>query len=166
MISDNANEQKDASNPVVSFGNIPRQIRSDGGPYSQLAGFPVNLLYSQIANPEIDKETAKFLLMMCAFDSAKFLADKQLCKKVRAVWYYPDAGSYIEDEHLRQMRYKSRKTSQYSITITWDKKRSRWETRKYRGYELVRFAFGEDYNSAMLRTTAFRPMIDESFDTQ
>jgi hypothetical protein len=164
MISDNSNEQNDPSNAVISFGNVPHQIQGDDGGGSQLAGFPVNLLYSQIANPEIDKETAKFLLMMCAFDSAKFLADKQLCKKVRAVWYFPDPVSYIEDEHITQMRYKSRKASHYSVTITWDKDQNRWETRKYKGEEMVCFAFGEDYSSAMLRTTKFGPKVDEAFD--
>lgn len=103
---------------------------------------------------------------MCAFDSAKLLEDKQLCKKIRAVCYYPDPASYIEDEHIRQMQYKARKVSEYSVTVTWNKCRNRWETRKYRGYELVHFAFGDDYNSAMLRTTAFGPAIDENFDTE
>jgi hypothetical protein len=104
--------------------------------------------------------------MMCAFDSARLLADKQLCKKVRAVWYHPDPASYIEDEHIRQMQYKSRAASQYSVTITWDKDRGRWETRNYRGYELVRFALGEDYRLAMLHTTWFGPELDEPLDTQ
>jgi hypothetical protein len=166
MISDNTNKQKYATNAVVSFGNIPHQIRSDHGVDSRLAGFPVSLLYSQIADPELDKETAKFLLMMCAFDSARLLADKQLCKKVRAVWYYADPASYIEDEHIRQMQYKSRKASEYSVTVAWNKNRGRWETGEYRGYELVRYAFGEDYNTAMLRTTAFAPGVDEAFDVQ
>ena len=52
MISDDTKRQKDASSPVFWFGNIPRQIRSDDGVDSRLAGFPVNLLYSQIADPE------------------------------------------------------------------------------------------------------------------
>ena len=114
----------------------------------------------------IRKETANFLLMACAFDSSRLLEDKQLCNKVRAVWYYPDPASYIEDEHIRQMQYKSRRASQYSVTVTWDKNRGRWETRKYRGYELVRFALGEDYRSAMLHTTWFGPDLDEPVDTQ
>jgi len=126
--------------------------------------FHVSLLYSQIADPGLDKETAKFLLVMCAFDSAKLLADKQLCKKVRAVWYCPDSASYIEDEHIRQMRYMSRKASQYSIKIMWDKDRVRWETRKFEGCVSVRYAFGEDYKSAMLRTTAFGPQLEEPLD--
>ena len=50
MISDNTNKQNDPSNAVISFGNIPRQIRSDGGPQSQLAGFPVNLLHDLRVN--------------------------------------------------------------------------------------------------------------------
>ena len=166
MISDDTNEQKDPSNAGISFGNIPHQIRSGDGGDSRLADFPVSVLFSQIADPEIDKETANFLLMMCAFDSAKLLADKQLCKKVRAVWYFADPASYIEDEHIRQMQYKSRKASQYSVTVTWDKDRGRWETRKFKGCVSVRYAFGEDYRSAMLRTTAFGPELDEPLDTQ
>ncbi len=118
MVLDNTNKQKDGSNAVVSFGNIPRQIRSDDEADSRLTGFPTSLPYSQIADPETDNETAKFLLMMCAFDSAKLLADEQLCKKVGAVCYYPDPASYIEDKHIRQMQYKSRKASQYSVTVT------------------------------------------------
>ena len=73
MISNNTNKQKGASNAVVSFGNIPHQIRGGDGGDSRLAGFPVSLLYSKIADPELDKETANFLLMMCAFDSASGL---------------------------------------------------------------------------------------------
>ena len=81
MISDDTNNQKDARKAVVSFGNVPRQIRGEDGGVSRLAGFPVSLLYSQIADPERDKQTANFLLMMCTFDSAKLLADRQLRKK-------------------------------------------------------------------------------------
>ena len=120
MISGDSKKQKDANNAVVSFGNVPHQIRCCDGGDSRLADFPVSLLYSQIADPELDKETANFLLMMCAFDSEKLLGDKQLCKKVRAVWHYPDPASYIEDEHIRQMQYNSRRASQYSVTVTWD----------------------------------------------
>ena len=104
--------------------------------------------------------------MMCAFDPAKLLGDKQLCKKVRAVWYYPDPTSYIEDEHKRQMQYKSRKAGEYSITVVWDKDESRWETRKYKGNELVFLAYGKDFNSAMLHTTLLGPQIDEALDTE
>ena len=71
MVLDNTNKQKDGSNAVVSFGNIPRQIRSDDEADSRLTGFPTSLPYSQIADPETDNETAKFLLMMCAFDSGE-----------------------------------------------------------------------------------------------
>jgi hypothetical protein len=53
----NTNNQNRASNTVVSFGNIPHQIRTDDGGDSGLAGFPVSLLYSQTADPELDKET-------------------------------------------------------------------------------------------------------------
>lgn len=165
MIPDNTERQKGASNPVSSFGNVPRRIRPGESVDPRLVGFPVNLLYSQIADPETDIETAKFLLMMCAFDQAKLLGDKQLCSKVRAVWYYPDPSSYIEDEHQQQMRYKSRKMGEYSITVVWNKDQSRWETRKYKGNELVRFAFGEDFNSAMRQTTALGPQVDEAPDT-
>lgn len=133
MTLDNTSKQKNASNAVISFGNVLHQIRSDYGNGSPLAGFPVSLLYSQIADPELGKETVRFLLMMCAFDSARLLADKQLCKKVRAVWYYPDPAIYIEDEHVRQMQYRSRTVSEYSITVTWDKERGRWETCKFEG---------------------------------
>jgi hypothetical protein len=166
MISDDSKKQKDASSPVFWFGNLPRPIRSGDGVDSRLAGFPVNLLYSQIADPETNRETAKFLFMMCAFDPAKLLGDKQLCKKVRAVWYYPDPISYIEDRHKRQMQYKSRKAGEYSITVVWDKDQSRWETRKYKGNELVLLAYGKDFNSAMWHTTALGPQLDEVLDTQ
>ena len=117
MISNGTKRQKDASSPVFWVGNLPRRIRPDEAIDSRLAGFPVNLLYSQIADPETDRETAKFLLMMCAFDPAKLLGDQQLCKKVSAVWYYPDRATYIEDGHKRQMQYKSRKASEYSILV-------------------------------------------------
>ncbi len=78
MISENTKRQKDASSPVCWLGNLPRRIRSDEGADSRLAGFPANLLYSQIADPETDTTTAKFLLMMCAFDPARLLGDEQL----------------------------------------------------------------------------------------
>jgi hypothetical protein len=165
MISDVTKKQKDASSPVIWFGNLPRPIRPDDGVDSRLAGFPANLLYSQIADPETDRETAKFLMMMCAFDPAKLLGDKQLCKKVRAVWYYPDPISYIEDGHKRQMQYKSRKAGEYSVTVVWDKDENRWETRKYKGDELVLLAYGKDFNSAMWHTTALGPQLDEALDT-
>lgn len=90
VISDVTEKQKGASSPAIWFGNLPRPIRPDDGVDSRLAGFPANLLYPQIADPGTDRETAKFLLMMCAFDPAKLLRDNQLCKKVRAAWYYPD----------------------------------------------------------------------------
>jgi len=69
--------------------------------------------------------------MMCAFDPAKVLGDKRLCKNVRAVWYYRNATTYFEDGHKRQMQYRNRKASEYSSTVVWDKDQSRWETRKY-----------------------------------
>ena len=165
MISDDTNRQKEASSPLLWFGNLPRQIRPDEAADSRLAGFPANLLYSQIADPETNRETAKLLVLMCAFDPAKLLGDKQLCKKVRAVWYYPDPTGYIEDGHKRQMQYKRRKAGQYSITVRWDKDESRWETRKYKDEELVLLAYGKDYNSAMWHTTALGPQLDEPLDT-
>jgi hypothetical protein len=160
------NPMGNEGSPVCLFGNIPRRIRPDEAVDSRLAGFPVNLLYSQIADPETDRETAKLLLMMCAFDPAKLLGDKELCKKVRAVWYWPDPTSYIEDGHKRQMQYNSRKAGEYSITVIWDKDQSRWETRKYKGDELVSLAIGGDYNSAMRQTTLLGPQLDEALDTQ
>jgi hypothetical protein len=166
MISDVTKKQKDASSPVIWFGNLPRPIRPDDGVDARLAGFPANLLYSQIADPETDRETAKFLMMMCAFDPARLLGDRQLCSKVRAVWYYPDPTSYIEDGHKRQMQYRSRRAGEYSITVIWDKDESRWETRKYKGDELVFLAYGKDFNSAMWHTTALGPQLDEALDTQ
>ena len=165
MISEDTKTRKDSSSPIW-FGNLSRRIQADGGVDSRLAGFPANLLYSQIADPKTDTQTAKLLLMMCAFDPAKLLGDKQLCKNVRAVWYYPDPSSYAEDEYKRQMDYKSRKASEYSITIRWDKVQSRWETHKYKGNELVLLAYGKDFNSAMWHTTALGPQLDESLDTQ
>jgi hypothetical protein len=165
MVSEDTKRQKHASGPVW-FGNLPRRIRPDEAVDSRLAGFPANLLYSQIADPKTDPQTAKLLLMMCALDPAKLLGDKQLCKKVRAVWYYPDPSSYAEDEYKRQMDYKSRKASEYSITIRWDKAQSRWETRKYKGSQLVLLAFGKDFNSAMWHTTALGPQLDEALDSQ
>jgi hypothetical protein len=55
MTPDDTKKQKDASGAVVSFGNIPHQIRSDDGGDSRLAGFPVSLLYSQTADTELHK---------------------------------------------------------------------------------------------------------------
>ena len=104
--------------------------------------------------------------MMCAFDPARLLADKELRKKVRAVWYYPDKASYMEDEHIRQMHYTSRKPSTYSITVTWNKHQSRWETRKYKGGNLIRLSFGKDYRLAMCQTTHSGPQADETLDTE
>ena len=85
MNSYGTQRQKDPSNSVCWFGNLPRRILPDEGLDPRLASFPPNLLYSQIADPETDGETAKILLMMCAFNPAKLFADEQLCKKVRAV---------------------------------------------------------------------------------
>jgi hypothetical protein len=166
MTSEGAKKEKRASSPVVSYGNLPRQITCDNGVDCRLADFPVNLLYSQLADPETDAVTAKFLLMMCAFDPARLLADKELRKKVRAVWYYPDKASYMEDEHMRQMHYTSRKPSAYSITVTWNKHHDRWETRKYKGGNLIRLSFGKDYRLAMWQTTHSGPQADETLDTE
>lgn len=125
MIPNDTKTQKEASSPARWFGNLPRRIRPEEGVDPRLAGFPANLLYSQIADPEADTETAKLLLMMCAFDSPRLLGDKKLCKKVRAVWYYPDPASYIENAHKRLMQYRSRKGGDYSITVRWDKDQNR-----------------------------------------
>jgi hypothetical protein len=57
MISDVTKRQKDASSPVIWFGNLPRPIRPDNGVDSRLAGFPANLLYSQVADRETDITT-------------------------------------------------------------------------------------------------------------
>jgi hypothetical protein len=73
MIPDITKTQKGASSPEFQFGNLPRPMRSGNAVDSRLAGFPANLLYSQIADPETDRETAKLLLMMCAFDPARLL---------------------------------------------------------------------------------------------
>ena len=114
----------------------------------------------------MDAETAKFLLMMCAFDPARLLGDEQFRTKVRAVWYYPEPTTDIEDAHKRQMQYKSRKASEYSFTVAWDKDQDRWEKRKYKGNELICLAFDKDFNLAMWKTTAFGPQNDEVLDTQ
>jgi hypothetical protein len=45
MISDVTKKQKDASSPVIWFGNLPRPIRPVNGVDSRLAGFPANLLH-------------------------------------------------------------------------------------------------------------------------
>ena len=165
MISDDTKTRKVASSQVL-FGNLPRRIQADGGVDSRLAGFPANLLYSQIADPETDRETAKFLLMMCAFDPARLLGDEQFRTKVRAVWHYLGPASYIEDAHKRQIQYRCRKASEFSVTVVWDKVQDRWETRKYRGEELVLLAFGTDFNSTVWHTTALGPELDEALDTQ
>ena len=62
--------------------------------------------------------------------------------------------------------HKSRKAGEYSITVAWDKDESRWETRKYKGNELVFLAYGKDFNSAMWHTTLLGPQLDEAVDTQ
>jgi hypothetical protein len=163
MVSEDTKNQKDASSPVFWFGNLPPRIRSDEGVDSRLAGFPANLLYSQIADSEMDREKAKLLLMTCAFDPAKLLADTRLCKKVRAVWYYPDPTSHIEYPHKRQMQYKSRNASEYSITVDWDKDQDRWETRKYKGNELVCLAFAKDFNIGDVESHSIRTRNSRSF---
>ena len=166
MISNDTNEQKDASSPVRWLGNLPRRIRPDEGVDPRLAGFPANLLYSQIVDRETDTENAKFLLMMCAFDPARLLGDEQFRTKVRAVWHYLGPASYIEDAHKRQIQYRCRKANEFSVTVVWDKVQDRWETRKYRGEELVLLAFGTDFNSTVWHTTALGPELDEALDTQ
>jgi hypothetical protein len=166
MTSEDAEREKRKSSPVVSYGNIPGQIKCEEGIDCRLVGFPTNLLYSQLADRETDAVTAKFLFMMCAFDPTRLLADKEFRKKLRAVWYYPDKASYIEDEQTRQMQYTSRKPNTYSITVTWSKVHSRWETRKYKGGDLIRFSFGEDYRLAMWQTTYSGPQYDETLDTE
>lgn len=45
-----------------------------GGANSGLAGFPANLLYSQIADPRADTQTAKLLRML--FDPAELVGDQ------------------------------------------------------------------------------------------
>lgn len=104
--------------------------------------------------------------MMCAFDPERLLGDKQLCKQVRAVWYWPDSTSYIEDGHKRQMQYKSRKAGVYTITVEWNKDETRWETRKYKCNKLVLLAYGKDFNATMWQTTLPGPNPDEVLDTQ
>lgn len=77
MISDVTKRQKNVNSPVFLFGNLTRPIRRDDGVDSRLAGFPANLLYSQVPDPHTNRETAKLLFMMCAYDPAKLLGDKQ-----------------------------------------------------------------------------------------
>ena len=98
-------------------------------------------------------------------EEARLLGDEQFRTKVRAVWYYPDSASYIEDAHKRQMQYNSRKVSEYSVTVLWNMDETRWETRKYKSNELVLFDFGKDFNSAMWQTTTLGSQIDEVLDT-
>jgi hypothetical protein len=148
------------------LGNIPRQFRPDDSHDFRLVGFPVNLLYSEIADRTTDKETANLLLMMCAFDPVKLLNDEQLRNKVRAVWYWCDPASYIEDDHKRQMEYRSRKSNPYSVSVMWNKVENRWETRKHKSDKLICLASGTDFNSAMMHTTLRGPEPDETLDTQ
>jgi len=148
MISNDTNE-KYAGSPVCWFGNLPRRIGEDAGVDSRPTGYPANLLYSQIADPEMDGKTAKFLLIMCALDPARSLGDEQFRTKVRAVWYYLDLARHIEGAHKRQMQYNSRKAIEYSITVVWAKDQHRRETRKHRANELVFLALGKDFNSTM-----------------
>jgi hypothetical protein len=56
MISNDTKRRKDASGPATWFGNLPRPIRTEDGVDSRLAGFPANLLYSQIAHPKTDSQ--------------------------------------------------------------------------------------------------------------
>lgn len=76
--------------------------------------------------------------------------------------------AFAEPEMLHAVKVlrRVRRTAINSVTITWDKDRGRWETRKYEGCVSVRYAFGEDYRSAMLRTAAFGSELDEPLDTQ
>ena len=64
------------------------------------------------------------------------------------------------------MQYRSRKGGDYSVTVIWDNGQNRWETRKYKGDDLVLLAFGKNFNSAMWQTTALGPQLDEELDTQ
>ncbi len=62
MNSCDSEKQKGRSSAVCWFGNLPRRILPEEGLDPRLAGFPANLLYSQIADLEINGETAKFLV--------------------------------------------------------------------------------------------------------
>jgi hypothetical protein len=43
---------------------------------------------------------------------------------------------------------------------------SQWETRKYKGGDLIRLRFGKDYGLAMWQTTDSGPQADETLDTE
>ena len=59
MITNDTKKQGDTGSPAFLLGNLPKRFQPDDGVDSRLVGFPVNLLYSQIADPKEFLGTAR-----------------------------------------------------------------------------------------------------------
>jgi hypothetical protein len=117
--------------PTTFIANIPVQIQAEWDPdYAHLAGFPLNIVYTGLRNSEGQDQP-----------------------RPAAACYWLDPGTYREDEQRREMLYVPREASPYSVRVTVRKDTGTWETRKYRGQELVCAASGPNFKTAMLHTT-------------
>ena len=91
----------------------------------RLAGFPVNIVYA---------------------------ARSEGAGPAYATYVF-DPGTFVENEHSRQMRYRSSIESDFSVLVVLHRD-GRIETFKYRGSELICEACGPDFRTAMIHTLA------------
>ena len=119
------------------LGCVPDRIEAEWDPrFAHLAGFPLNLAYAGTHG-----EAA---VVLCTY------------------WF--DPGTYAEDGDRREMWYRPRHASPYRVCVVYDQRRSRWETTKYRGDEVVSLADGRSFEQAMMQTTLVGLRPDEPSD--
>ena len=82
------------------------------------------------------------------------------------MWYEADPTSYVEDEHRRQMDYRSRQPSPYSATVTLNKDEKSMGGRKFKNHKVIRYASGATFDVAMMHATILLPEADEPLDMQ
>jgi hypothetical protein len=125
------------SGDFVAF--IPYAIEPDWDDVyaPRLAGFPVNLCYAEFIQGSG---------MACAT-------------------YVFDPTTFVADVQSRQMRYRPKVDSDFSVLIKLHRDGG-IHTFKYRGSEIIREASGSDFRSAMIHTTACGLALDEPIDHQ
>jgi hypothetical protein len=130
------------SNGTVSDGFvafIPYAIESDWDEIwaPRLAGFPVNVCYA---------EWIQHFGVACAT-------------------YVFDPTTFVEGEQSRQMRYRPKVDSDFSVLVKLHRDGG-IDTFKYRGSELICEASGSDFRSAMIHTASCGLSLDEPVDNQ
>lgn len=81
-----------------------------------------------------------------------------------AVCYWFEPQTYREDDKAREMWYLPRRLIGYGVLVRQEKATGRWAVSKYRCGQLVRLAFGSEFDGAMLHATLSGPESDEGTD--